>query len=99
MRHAAQFKAEPTVEDERISRSMGILNSVAHPIWMVGALNALPGPGIYLGEILTFAATVVFSVREATRNEKEVVASDSPNTIEVGDERSNPGLMQSDLPP
>ncbi|MGC5628101.1 hypothetical protein ACPYO6_07610 [Georgenia sp. Z1344] len=38
IRHAARFPAEPTAEDRRIGRAMGLLNSVTHPIWMLGGV-------------------------------------------------------------
>ena len=41
MRHAAQFASEPSAEDVRVGRSMGILNSVAHPVWMIGSIILL----------------------------------------------------------
>lgn len=55
IRHAAAFVSEPTVEDARISRSMGILNGVTHPLWMTGAIVLLIfGQGRWVLPLMVF---------------------------------------------
>ena len=41
MRHSVLFEATESAEDRRLARAMGILNSVAHPVWMVGTIVLL----------------------------------------------------------
>lgn len=41
IRHASSFPNNPTAEDQRLGKAMGFLNSVTHPIWMLGAVVLL----------------------------------------------------------
>lgn len=41
MRHAARFPSNPTPEDQRTLKAMTVLNSVTHPIWMLGSILLL----------------------------------------------------------
>lgn len=41
IRHAQQFEAVESPDNTRITRAMGILNSVTHPIWLVGMMVLL----------------------------------------------------------
>lgn len=55
IRHASQFVSEPTLEDARVERAMGILNSVAHPIWMIGSVVLLIlGEGRWILPLMVF---------------------------------------------
>lgn len=41
IRHSMQFEIVNSSEGDRIARAMGILNSVTHPIWMLGTVALL----------------------------------------------------------
>src|SRR5690554_79867 len=41
IRHAARYPNHPTPDDVRIGKAMGVLNSVTHPIWMLGTILLL----------------------------------------------------------
>lgn len=41
VRHAMSFPNDDTEENARIGKQMGILNSVTHPIWMIGTIVLL----------------------------------------------------------
>jgi hypothetical protein len=53
--HAAQFASNPTPEDQRLGKMMGLLNSIAHPIWMLGAIILLVfGQGRWVLPLMVF---------------------------------------------
>lgn len=55
IRHAMQFESVASTEGTRIARSMGILNSVTHPIWMLGSVALLIlGQGRWVMPLLVF---------------------------------------------
>ncbi|MEO6827156.1 MAG: hypothetical protein ABI255_07235 [Microbacteriaceae bacterium] len=41
IRHSTQFDVVSSPEDTRIAKAMGILNSVTHPVWMLGTVALL----------------------------------------------------------
>jgi len=55
IRHAAGYPSEPTAEDRRLDRAMGVLNSVTHPIWLLGAVLLLVfGQGRWVLPLMVF---------------------------------------------
>lgn len=55
IRHSRQFEAVESPEDTRIARAMGIVNSVTHPIWMVGTVALLIfGQGRWVMPLMVF---------------------------------------------
>lgn len=38
VRHAAQFPSTPTPEEQRQAKAMFLLNSITHPLWMLGSI-------------------------------------------------------------
>ncbi|USQ78954.1 hypothetical protein NF556_15160 [Ornithinimicrobium faecis] len=55
VRHATLFPNNPTPEDQRISNAMGLLNSITHPIWMLGAILLLVfGQGRWVLPLMVF---------------------------------------------
>jgi hypothetical protein len=57
IRHALRFVAVESPEGARIGRAMGILNSVTHPIWMLGMIAL-----IVVGEQRWIVPLVVFVI-------------------------------------
>ena len=57
IRHAKQFRSIATPENDRLGRTMGILNSVTHPIWMVGGIVL-----VVFGEGRWFLPLMVFVI-------------------------------------
>lgn len=50
-----QFEAPESPEDTRIGRAMGILNSVTHPVWMLGTIVLLiVGQGRWVMPLMVF---------------------------------------------
>lgn len=55
IRHSVQFEAPESPEDTRIGRAMGILNSVTHPVWMLGTIVLLiVGQGRWVMPLMVF---------------------------------------------
>ncbi|WP_427870116.1 hypothetical protein [Leucobacter luti] len=55
IRHASSFPNNPTAEDERLGKAMGLLNSVTHPIWMLGsAVLLMFGQGRWALPLMVF---------------------------------------------
>ncbi|WP_147917219.1 hypothetical protein [Ruania zhangjianzhongii] len=55
IRHAALFPNHPTPEDRRIGKAMGVLNSVTHPVWMLGSIVLLVlGQGRWVLPLMVF---------------------------------------------
>ena len=57
IRHAKRYRSIATAENDRLGRTMGILNSVTHPIWMLGGIVL----GV-LGEGRWFLPLMVFVI-------------------------------------
>lgn len=61
IRHAASFPNHPTAEDQRIGKAMGVLNSVAHPIWMLDSIVLLiAGQGRWVLPLMVFVVGAHF---------------------------------------
>lgn len=55
IRHASSFPHTPTAEDERLGRAMMQLNSVTHPIWILGSVVLLVlGQGRWVLPLMVF---------------------------------------------
>ncbi|HHW50688.1 MAG TPA: hypothetical protein GX406_04345 [Pseudoclavibacter sp.] len=55
IRHASSFPNHPNDEDQRIGKAMGVLNSVTHPIWMLGSIVLLVfGQGRWVLPLMMF---------------------------------------------
>lgn len=55
IRHAAQYPNHSMPEDQRIGKAMGVLNSVTHPIWLLGSILLLVfGQGRWVLPLMVF---------------------------------------------
>lgn len=55
IRHAASFPSNLTAEDQRLNKAMGLLNSVTHPIWVLGSIVLLVfGQGRWVLPLMVF---------------------------------------------
>ncbi|MBW1637829.1 hypothetical protein G3H63_01840 [Microbacterium resistens] len=55
IRHASSFPNTPNEEDQRLGKAMGLLNSVTHPIWMLGTIVLLVfGQGRWVLSLMVF---------------------------------------------
>lgn len=55
VRHAARFEAHPSPDNERIDTAMARLNSLTHPIWIVGSTALLlTGYGRFVLPLMVF---------------------------------------------
>lgn len=55
IRHASSFPNNPNAEDQRLGKAMGLLNSVTHPIWMLGSIVLLVfGQGRWVLPLMVF---------------------------------------------
>lgn len=55
IRHASSFPNKPNDEDQRLEKAMGLLNSVTHPIWILGSIVLLVfGQGRWVLPLMVF---------------------------------------------
>ncbi|GGH35145.1 hypothetical protein [Microbacterium album] len=55
IRHASSFPNNRNDEDQRLGKTMGLLNSVTHPIWMLGSIILLAfGEGRWVLPLMVF---------------------------------------------
>lgn len=61
IRHSTQFEVVRSPEGDRIDKAMGMLNSVTHPVWMLGMVALLIlGQGRWVMPLMVFVIGVHF---------------------------------------